>query len=218
MSLSSRAQVYLASLRRGSFVPVARVIAALERARCPAYDSWLDFHARYAGYEEILGNETAVWGIVHADPFWLDAREASVERDGAQWRVVCADVHPSFDYWLDANGEFSSSGGGGRCGSFDMKVERDSVLYEASAGNRSWELDFELVKVAGSVAELCKLVGADVVPEASDKYAIFWRGQDVIVVERQVAASVWVASDARERVLSIVRGKKASPRRGGGVG
>lgn len=203
LSLSTRARTYLASLRRGESVPVERAAEALRRAGSPVFDRWLDFHDRYAGYQEILGDETSVWGIVHSDPFWLDPGEAVVERDGALWRVVCADVHPSFDYWLDSEGVFTSVGGGGRCQSFDIKVERDSVLFEAMAGGRKWELDFEMVKSAG-VEALCRLVGAQPVVEASDEYATCWRARDVIVIERDASATVWVATDAREKIVSQV--------------
>lgn len=206
MTLSSRAERYLAALPRGSFVPVERLAEALQQAGCLGFDTWLDFHARYAGYEEELGLETAVWGIVHDSPIWLDPGEATVERDGARWYVVCADVHPSFDYSLYSDGEFSSTGGGGRCESFDIKVERSSVLWEATAGGRSWELDFELARVAKSSPEaLREWAGGEIVVEASDRYATCWRARDIIVIQRAETVTAWTATDACERIGVYLR-------------
>jgi hypothetical protein len=213
MSLSQRAQAYLATLRRGAFVPLDRVVDALKQAQYPTFDAWLEFHARYAGYEEHLGNDMAVWGIVHEHPYWLGPMEVLAEREDSKWRVTCAEVHPSYDYWLSSDGEFSSCGGGGRCESFDLKIERDALVHEAFAENRSWEFSPDLVEAAGSVRALCRLVGASVVPEASDKYATSWRAPDVIVIEDRLAtadeqpASVWVATDAQATVLRHLRGK-----------
>src|SRR5262245_54144201 len=139
MNLSSRAQTYLGTLRRRSPIPVERVASALKNARCPAFDPWLDFHSRFAGYEETIGVELAVWGIVHADPHWLVSEEACAEIHGEEgWHVVCADVHPSYDYWLDCNGQFVSIGGGGTYESFDKKVERAAMFWAATLGDRAW--------------------------------------------------------------------------------
>jgi len=206
MTLSSRAESYLAALTRGTFVPVERVAEALQRTGCPGFDTWLNFHARYAGYEEELGLETAVWGIVHNDPTWLDPGEATIERDGTRLYVVCADVHPSFDYSLYSDGEFSSTGGGGRCESFDIKVERSSVLWEATAGGRSWELDFELARAVKTSPEaLREWAGGKIVVEASDKYATCWSSRDIIVIQRAGTVTAWIATDACERIGVYLR-------------
>src|SRR5262249_33442565 len=151
-------------------------------------------------YEEVIGRETATWGIVHRDPRWLDPGAASCELTEDMWRVVCADVHQSYDYWLDSNGEFVSLGGGGRCESFCVKIERSAMFWEATYQGRSWDLDLDVLHVAGSVGELVRLVHAKAVAEASDKYATCWRAVDVIVVDGEAGATVWVAADAHENL------------------
>jgi hypothetical protein len=107
MDLSPAALDYLATLKRMPAVPVEQVADALKRAGCPAFQTWLDFHSRFAGYVEIIGREHAVWGIVHSNPGWpWIANQAEVEAQTDDWYVVCADVHPHYDYKLNFCREF----------------------------------------------------------------------------------------------------------------
>ena len=147
MALSERAQSYLATFNRRQPVPVGLVADALARSGCPRLDRWLDFHSRFAGYEELIGRDLAVWGIVHAEPTWLDPDEATVELRDGEWRVICADVHPSYDYWLDSRGHFVGLGNGGPYEAFDVKVERDAVMWEASAHGHAWSIAFDLMRL-----------------------------------------------------------------------
>ncbi len=209
MSLSPRAQAYLATLERGEPVPVERVVEALEQVGCPIYDAWLEFHSRFAGYVEVIGRDSGVWGIVHAHPVWLDPWDASVELSGEGWRVVCADIHPSYDYWLSSTGEFISLSGGGSHESFDIKIERNTIFWEAIAGGRSWTIDADLLRAARGIDALRVAVGAEIVKEASDKYATCYTSHDVIVIARPATTEVWVASDAHERVRSQLQSPPA---------
>ena len=119
-----------------------KVAEALQRANCPIFESWLEFHAQFAGYKEVIGREIAYWGIVHANPGWpWVANEAYVRTRRGEWLVNCADVHPSYDYTLDPSGQFLSVGGGGYYESFAMKVERDAVaraIQHKSQCSRVW--------------------------------------------------------------------------------
>lgn len=209
-SLSPRAQRYLAKVPRGSAVPVERVAEALREIDAPVFDVWLDFHARYAGYVESLGNDSAVWGLAHTDSYWQNPMAASAKRYDTGWRVVCAEAHPSYEYWLHENGEFSSCGGGGRCESFEVKLERDGVVYETFTEGRSWTLDFALLEAARTTEKLCRLVGAQVIPEASDKYVTTWRAPDIIVFAhhnvspRSSPGDVYVAKEALGNLLAAL--------------
>lgn len=206
MNLSSRALAYLATLRRVDHVPVGEVSEALKRAGCPVVDVWIDFHMRFGGYEEVIGDEIATWGIVHSAPQWLDAGEVSFELRGDMLRIVCADVHPSYDYWLNSNGEFVGLGGGAPCETFDVKIERDAMFWEATAQDRPWSLDLDLLKVAGSVDTLRRVVDAEIVAEASDKYTTCWKARDVIVIQGTEMVTTWVATDARVRLVTHLQG------------
>lgn len=204
MSLSPRALACLASMRRNDPVPVSEVVEALKREGCPAFDTWLDFQARYGGYEENLGDDVAIWGLMHREPAWLAPGEVSVERRGEGWRIECADVHPSYDFWLHSNGEFVSTGGGGHYQTFDVRVERGAVFWEGTTQGRSWRMDWDLLKAVGSVDELQHLSRAERVPEASDKYSTCWRADDLIIVSGEGPAQVWIDANRRAHLLARI--------------
>ena len=209
MNLSPTAVAYLASLKRHRAVPVAQVAEALKRAGCPVFESWLEFHERFAGYEEVIGRDTAIWGIVHTEPRWaLLPNEAWVKANGNDWVVACADVYPSYDYNLNSAGEFVSYGGGGEHESFATRLERRALGWDAAAGGRKWKQDSELRdKIKGNLEAFVCWSGANIVPQATDKYVTSWRGQDAIIFRNEKPHSkeswrlqVWVAEDARERM------------------
>jgi hypothetical protein len=144
----------------------------------------------------------ARWGLVHHQPEWLAPGEVSIERRGEQWRIVCADVHPSYDFWLHSNGEFSSLGGGGHYENFDVRFERGAVFWEGTTQGRSWRMDWDVLKAVGSVEELRQLARAEMVPEASDKYSTCWRSDELIIVTGEDPPLVWVDANRRDHLLS----------------
>jgi hypothetical protein len=215
MPLSTRAQAYLATLCRYPAVPVADVAEALRRAECVPYPSWLDFHERYAGYVDPLGQESAILGLVHRESYWLTPGEASVEQqDDGRYSVTCAEVHASFDYRLFEDGSFSSFGGGGPCESFDVKIEQSAVLAEAWGDGRKWLRYYDLTTLPeGGLRGFCTAVGAELVPEASDKFAEVWRGHDAIwLAERETGGSLILFTPESERTR--IGALLADPRQG----
>jgi hypothetical protein len=117
-------------------------------------------------------------------------------------------VYPSFIYILWEDGEFKSSGGGGQCESFERKVERDAVAWELWT-TRRWRRDYELMGLAnGKSRELREWARAEPVPEASDKYTACWTSRNLVLFERRKTVTVWVAPEARERVVDYLRGLK----------
>lgn len=229
MGLSPTALAYLTTLERIPAVPVQQVADALKRANCPVFQTWLDFHSRFAGYVETIGRDNAVWGIMHASPGWpWIANEAEVEARSDDWYVVCADVHPSYDYKLNSAGNFISYGGGGSHETFAKKVEIRALFWDACKGGRSWKLESELAQKSRDNPEsLARWSGAEMVAEASDKFSTYWRGHDVIIVDKperkgvrqlrwpsgrpddiiivdtiERRVQVWVAAEARERLCA----------------
>ncbi len=204
MNLSSQANEYLNSLRRHATAPAAEVAELLRRRKVPEYEHWLDFQCRYGGYEERIAHDRAIWGLVHHDSEWLPPNELVIELDDEKRQIACADTHPSYDYWLDEYGQFFSSGHIAVCGSFEVKVERDAILWNAiKVGGRSWTVDFDnlLVGAAGSATGLCSAVNAEVSEGASDQYATCWVGRDVVVFEEGERVLVYYARDARDLLL-----------------
>jgi len=64
MTLSRRAQAYLATLHREEPLPVAAVEKLLVAQNVPAHPAWLSFHEQFAGYHEDLGSDdVAVYGL-----------------------------------------------------------------------------------------------------------------------------------------------------------
>jgi hypothetical protein len=213
--VSPRALAYLATLPRREALGKDALAEALGRAGCPVHDAWIDFHARFAGYEETIGRDWAIWGIVHAAPCWLSPHEALVnEPDSGDPRlsVMCADVHGAYGYSLYTNGEFYANGGGGRCETFDKKLERDSLVWEARAGERPWRwMAFDDAIPKSSLAPLREWLRAEPVPEASDRFVACWRSRDVIVFERDERdrSSACVATDAYDRVTAFLHEVRA---------
>lgn len=198
--LTRRAESYLATFVRRPAPSVQAVSESLARVGAPAFPAWLDFHAQFAGYEEVILNEIAIWGLIHTAPTWLDANEVTVEHDGMNWRIVCADVHPSYDYWLDSEGRFVGLGGGGPFASFAVKIERDALFHEASVG-RAWKLDIELSERVKDIEAAQQFIPElSLVPEASDEYSTCWKATDAIVVCRSDRLTFTVARQASERL------------------
>jgi hypothetical protein len=173
------------------------------------FSAWVEFQEFFGGYVEVIGQDVAIWGVIHHDPQWLRPDSVEVEREGqSSWRIACADVHPSYDYWLDEQGQFLSLGGGGRYASFCVKVERDAVFWESSCTGRIWELDVTLFESVGSIESLLAGLHDEVVAEASDKYATLHKSRDVILVARPDEVTVWIATDARQRVVSSFQSRR----------
>ena len=83
------------------------------------------FHEKYAGYEEAIGHETAIWGLAHDRRSDLrlgpsTSTASSMERPAASRARTC---HPSFSYRLENNGESL----GGSSDWFDIQIERLAV-------------------------------------------------------------------------------------------
>lgn len=203
MSLSSNAIRYLRALRRYDMPSRVETARAIASEKCPAFDAWLSFQERFGGYEEVIAHDKAIWGIVHHTASFLTPERAAVERgEHGAWRVACADVHPAYDYWLDEEGIFC--GCGEFAERFEIKVERNALFWSVSvAQHRPWSVDFDnsLGLMVGGVHELRKRLDAQKVDDASDKFAAYWSTPDLIIVDRAAGAIVYVARDARERLM-----------------
>jgi hypothetical protein len=205
MALSVRAQNFLATLERRPAVSIERVREALARAECPPIDSWIDFHERYAGYVDPLGREEAVLGLVHEESRWHRENEVFVDNEEGPWTICCAEVHPSFDYTLHEDGAFHSFGGGGPCASYDVKVEQDSLIWDARRDGRPWRLAWNTkVLPAGGLDRLRERVRAVTVPEASDRFATAWRGTDALWVEWGERVVFIVATDEWPDLAALI--------------
>lgn len=136
MPLTKRAHAWLATLRRETPVPTARVERLIIDAGWKPHAVWLDFHDRLAGYiEEVGPGDIAVWGLaraVDAKPplAWIPPDSVFVRPGDDEFpeTIRCADAHPVHEFELAADGWFA--GVGGPCLTFDMKVERHGVLHE----------------------------------------------------------------------------------------
>jgi hypothetical protein len=206
MPLSPRAQAFLAALRRRPAVPVAEVATAIREDGSTPYDVWLDFHQRYAGYEQPMGQDTAIWGIVHSDSYWIGSGKASVRREkNGAWSVICAEVHGSYDFRLHQDGSFRSFDGGGPCATFDVNVEQLALVWEVKKTGRVWTcivhtkpVDLDRFRVA---------VQAEPVIEASDRFKAAWKGRDIICFENLDGSnrlSVWTPKDERDRMKQLL--------------
>ena len=127
MSLTERANRYLESLERRPAVSTERVQRAIEDQGVEPFDAWLTFQERYAGYVQPLGRDQAVWGLVHEKAKWMRPNAVVLEeRVRNFWFAVCADVHPSYGFWLNCEGEITN----GPASSVEVYIERLAVQWE----------------------------------------------------------------------------------------
>src|SRR3954466_614631 len=55
---------YLATLQRVEVMTTREAEASLREQETPVSPAWLDFHDRYAGYIEPIGQDIAIWGLM----------------------------------------------------------------------------------------------------------------------------------------------------------
>ncbi len=178
--LTERAQKYLASLDRIRPVPTAEVERVLRNQGSVCPPVWLDFHERYAGYVEPMGGtDTAIWGIVHENSYWLAPGQAHIAESrevDVNWFVACAEVHGSYVYELGDTGMFRQRS----AESFDIKVERNAArvtfMREAVGRPRMWVRLKDPAFVERVRRETV------VVPEASDRFYRLQLGDTLCVI------------------------------------
>jgi hypothetical protein len=67
------------------------------------------------------------------------------------------------------------------------------------AGDRHWRGTSNLARLAKQQpAETREKWGLELVPEASDRYGLFWRSRDAVVLARGATVQAWVATDAQQ--------------------
>ena len=140
MGLTSRAQRYLSTLKRGRPVPIGIVAEVYNETTALSY-VWRDFHLRFAGYEEEIGEDKAVWGLAHAEPLWGEPWEVDLEPDGSDLLIVCADVHPSYNYVLNWYTDTCPEAEGHV--SYSKSKSRGICFLARHAQNRSWKIQFK---------------------------------------------------------------------------
>jgi hypothetical protein len=179
MPLSPRATAYLSTLRRTEPVPT-RVVEDLLRASLAAPPAtWLDFHERFAGYVEPLGNEAAAWGLTHRRSHWYTPMTVSIEgslQPEAGAFIACADVHPSYVYKLGDTGFFRDPA----AQSFERKVERNAVRVEFFARGTKASRVYEL----SAAAFVDRAKAAPLISEASDGFLRVYASERVFAVQR----------------------------------
>lgn len=207
MPLSPRGRAFLAALRRHPAVPVTRVAEAIREAGCPVFDIWLDFHERYAGYEEPMGKDTAIYGIVHTDSYWLVPGKVWVKKAvNGTWSVACAEAHGSYDFRLYQDGCFRSFDGGGPCETFDVNMEQHALIWEVKKTGRIWTCDRPKVP-AGGLEAFREAVEAERVAEASDRFNTVWKGRDAIWFESPDGAGrieLWAPKDRYQQIRALL--------------
>jgi len=166
--LTTRANNYLKTLKRHPSIPAKEVEAIIRGQGFPVFDPWLDFHERYAGYEDIIGQDWAIWGLVHEASYWLAPREADIDRELYEetWYITCADVHPSYSYRLTDKGKFLL----GPAQSFDTFVERLALGWEFCHMVGSRPMTMDELRAPEFRDEFLNHIKQFLVEEASDNF------------------------------------------------
>jgi hypothetical protein len=186
--LTHTAQNYLASLRRIEPVPTSEVERVIRTQGDPCPEVWLEFHDRYAGYVEPIGEDTAIWGLVHRDSYWIEPGRASIEEiEKGLWYVTCAEVHPSYGYYLDNNGVFA----GNQARSFDVKVER-SALFSAFSAQGPVRMLVNELNEPDVILALRKDTAGQLETSASDEFSRYYRSTKYLVRENANTGNIVV--------------------------
>lgn len=179
--LSKRALDYLATLKREPFMPTTEAEATLRAEGHPVFAVWLEFHERYAGYVMNLGEDVGVLGLIHESPRWLDPRKPRLfrgQREGF-WYIICADIHPSYDYRLKQNGLFL----GGPAESFDTYMEQQAMLWEFYSGREHCRHLFPETEEPAFRDQILKRPTLRLVPEATDQFSRCLVDDEYLVVD-----------------------------------
>lgn len=183
---SARARDWLSKLERRRAPSVEKAREALKRAGAEPFEAWLSFHERYAGYVEPIGQELAVWGLVHDSPAWLKKDAVEVEHVAAEklWLVACADVHPSYEYRLDQSGALLE----GPASNFDVHVERLALRSWFCTSGQAPTLAYNVKK-----PKLVERIRAEteLVPEASDAHFEYHLSATTLAIY-EIARTRWV--------------------------
>jgi len=179
--LSERAENYLKTLDRLPGLPAAALEKALREQGKPCFEPWLAFQEQYAGYVEPLGQDTAIWGILHEHSQWIKPGRVIVDREPHEetWYVTCAEVHPSYEYQLDNRGEFL----GEPAASFDVKVERNALLADYFAQGGTRPLPQSDLRNPSILERLLRETQNALVPEPSDQYLEYYRRNGTLLVK-----------------------------------
>lgn len=188
MTLSKRAQTWLATLPREASLPTATVERLIREAGGTPYVTWLDFHERFAGYVEVVGpDDVAVWGLSRpkdTDPpsRWREPETVWLLPPGGQEAevIACADAHPVHEYLLRPAGRFL--GPGGPCPTFDMKVERHGVMHEFYARGKARRTFLTSQGDAPEHQQRIHDVASYLVPEASTDATKFYLHPERLVI------------------------------------
>jgi hypothetical protein len=180
VTLSTRATTYLSTLRRLAAVPT-RTVDEVLRARLgkAAPTPWLDFHERFAGYVEPLGNESAVWGLTHHQSRWYQPLTVSIEQSlqaEAASFIGCAEVHPSYVYQLGDTGFFRDPA----AQTFELKIERNAARLEFFANAKKPSRVLE--PSAPVFTERAK--ATPLIAEASDAFFRVYASRHLLAVQR----------------------------------
>ncbi|MCX2794703.1 hypothetical protein SAMN05660479_02242 [Microbulbifer thermotolerans] len=187
--LTDRAKKYLATLERVPSIPTREIERILSDNEYPCIPEWLEFHDRFSGYIEPLGLDRAVWGLAHNSPVWMDSFSVDVECDKIEgtFEVVCADVHPSYNYTIDDRGHFF----GLASESFEIYVERKAVgfLFSKAGSVRPIRVADIEDEVIGHILNKENLIS-----EATDKFFTYYRYDNYLCVQNSENLSIngWI--------------------------
>lgn len=179
--LSRRANRFLETLERRPSIPTSDVEGIILDQGYPCYPCWLEFHERYAGYLEVFGRDSAIWGLAHLSSQWLLPRKVDVDQETNEdvWYITGADVHPSYNYRLDNKGEFL----GGPAANFDIHVERAGAFFDFQQNGHCRPLTSGELRTPQLREMVGRALRVDLVAEASDKFFTYYMNDTHLVVE-----------------------------------
>jgi hypothetical protein len=181
-TLTVRAEAYLAGLQRVRAPQVALVEERLKRLMPSVPTVWLAFHERFSGYVQLLGQDSAVLGLMHRESQWMTPMECEVEEDPGEddVYVTCADVHPSYSFQLTKHGHFL----GQPASSFEIYIERCAlaVEFKTRASPSGFDVYWDRESLpAGYQDDLLATMRDGIVSVASDDYRTVYLGDNMLV-------------------------------------
>jgi hypothetical protein len=184
--LSPRAQAYLDGLQRVAVPDVREVEQQLRQELPHVPAAWLAFHERYGGFVQPLGEDRAILGLMFTEGTWVVPNACGLELDDPRDPIVmCADVHPTYSYYLDQDGKFL----GDPSDNFEVYLERCAlyVAFKSVKPGRVVHIPNKDLSDA-TMEQVRQVMQHGRVAEASDSYKTMYEAESMLITSHEAGS------------------------------
>jgi hypothetical protein len=186
--------------RRPYVEDLGLVRAALAEAGVPVTDPLLDFHREFAGHIVEVGFDEGVLGIIHRE-VCVQSLVRPMKVGGylpdwkGRWYVACADLHASYEMFLEPDGTFHSSGA--VASSYFAYTEQLAFAWEFAQRHPMKEIPLEGQRADAALRQvIAPRFAGERVEDLSDTFSqVFFTDEAILIVRENGFHQAWVAMD-----------------------